>query len=258
MSNANLIWLVPLFPLLGVLVNGLILSWYPRQTQRKVSGWIASAMVALSFMVAIVIALGLDPKLPANSYPDIKLFDWITFGSVNIPMALRVDPLSVTMMLVVTGVGTLIHIFSVGYMADDERVGRYFTYLNLFTFAMLILVLANNFVLMFVGWEGVGLCSYLLIGFWFEKVSAAQAGKKAFLVNRVGDFGFLLGVFALFWFTGSFTFYTPDKMGALDMAQNPVFQNLVLWGFPAVTVICVLLFFGATGKSAQLPLYLWL
>lgn len=258
MSNASLIWLVPLFPLLGVLLNGLVFTGQPRATQRRVSGWIASAMVFASFIVALFVASGVNPSLPANQYPDVKLFDWITVGAVNIPMALRVDPLSVTMMLVITGVGTLIHIFSVGYMADDERVGRYFTYLNLFTFAMLILVLANNFVLMFVGWEGVGLCSYLLIGFWFERVSAAQAGKKAFLVNRVGDFGFLLGMFALFWFTGTFTYYTPDNKGALDMAQNPIFHQLTLWGWPAATVICLLLFVGATGKSAQLPLYVWL
>src|SRR5207248_2940794 len=136
--------------------------------------------------------------------------------------------------------------------------GRFFTYLNLFMFAMLVLVLANNFVLLFVGWEGVGLCSYLLIGFWFERVSAAQAGKKAFLVNRVGDFGFLLGMFALYWLTNphTLTFNAPDHTGIFDQAAH--LGTLHTWGFPAVTFICLLLFLGCTGKSAQLPLYMWL
>ncbi|HTE18146.1 MAG TPA: proton-conducting transporter membrane subunit, partial [Armatimonadota bacterium] len=200
---ANLIWLVPLFPLIGVLINGLFLSGASAATRRKWSGWIAVTMVALSFACALSIAAGLRGILGDQRYYDAVFDSWIEIGNLNVPLALRIDPLSVTMMLVVTGVGTLIHIFSVGYMADDERFTRFFTYLNLFTFSMLILVLANNYVLMFVGWEGVGLCSYLLIGFWFERVSAAQAGKKAFLINRVGDFGFLLGLFALFALTGS-------------------------------------------------------
>jgi NADH-quinone oxidoreductase subunit L len=252
---ADLIWLVPIFPLLGVIINGLVLSGTP-EVRRKTAGIIASAMVFLSFVVALLISLNLPSVLGGRDWRDVVAYSWIEAGALSVPMGLRIDPLSVTMMLVVTGVGFLIHVFSIGYMAHDERVGRFFTYLNLFTFAMLMLVLANNFVLMFVGWEGVGLCSYLLIGFWFERVSAAQAGKKAFLVNRVGDFGFLLGLFALFQLTGSLTFNTPENTGAFDLASN--LAGATLWGVPAVTLICLLLFLGAAGKSAQLPLYVWL
>jgi len=234
-----------------------LLSGAGPAVRKRWSGHIAAFMVGLAFVCAVIIAFSQKEWRGGAPYLDVIAYSWIeVVGSISIPMGLRIDPLSVTMMLVVTGVGTLIHVFSIAYMADDERYGRFFTYLNLFTFAMLILVLANNYVLMFVGWEGVGLCSYLLIGFWFERVSAAQAGKKAFLVNRVGDFGFLLGMFALFTLTGSLVFNTPAATGALDKAGS--LATLTVWGFPAVTVICLLLFVGATGKSAQLPLYLWL
>jgi NADH-quinone oxidoreductase subunit L len=255
---AKLIWLVPLLPLLGVIVNGLLLSWLPARTRRATAGPIATLMVVGAFAVAVLIATGLGGILNGQKFHDETAYHWITLAgsSLDIPMALRIDPLSVTMMLVVTGVGALIHLFSVGYMADDERVGRYFTYLNLFTFAMLILVLANNYVLMFVGWEGVGLCSYLLIGFWFERVSAAQAGKKAFLINRVGDVGFLLAMFLLFRHTGSLVFNTHDGTGALDKAHT--LTTPLALGIPVVVVICLLFFLGCTGKSAQLPLYMWL
>src|SRR5207248_5187185 len=142
--------------------------------------------------------------------------------ALQVPVAVRADPLSLTMVLVVTGVGFLIHLYSIGYMEHDERYARYFTFLNLFTFAMLILVMANNYLLMFVGWEGVGLCSYLLIGFWFEKHSAAFAGKKAFLVNRVGDFGFILGLLAIFATFGTLTYSTPAGSGVFDqVAADP-------------------------------------
>jgi len=165
---------------------------------------------------------------------------------VNIGFLL--DPLSAVMILVVSGVGFLIHVYSVGYMHNDPGYGRYFTYLNLFTFAMLTLVLADNFVLMFVGWEGVGLCSYLLIGFWFEKKSASDAGKKAFIVNRIGDFGFLIGMFIIFWHVGSLEFRTVME------AAPTVF----IYGGALITTACILLFVGAIGKSAQIPLYVWL
>ena len=253
-----MIWIVLLAPLIGVLVNGLILSWAPRATQKRLSGLVASAAAGVAFLAALVIAAQFGSLLGGAAYRDFVASSWIKVqgGSLDIPLGLRLDALSLTMMLVVTGVGTLIHIFSIGYMADDGRVGRYFTYLNLFMFAMLFLVLANNYALMFVGWEGVGLCSYLLIGFWFERVSASQAGKKAFLINRVGDFGFLLGMFALFQSTGSLTFNTADGTGVLDQASR--IHTAVLLGWPAVEVICLLLFLGCSGKSAQLPLYLWL
>jgi NADH-quinone oxidoreductase subunit L len=253
---AGLIWWVLLFPIFGVCINGLVLSWMGRDVRRAWSGWVAVAMSALSFAFALWIASSLRSILGGQPYHDEVWDSWIDIGSLSVPLGLRIDPLSVTMMLVITGVGTLIHLFSVGYMADDERFGRYFTYLNLFMFSMLILVLANNYALMFVGWEGVGLCSYLLIGFWFERVSAAQAGKKAFLINRVGDFGFLLGMFALFQLTGSLTFNTGDKTGALDRAAD--LMHAISPGHPWVTVVCLLFLLAATGKSAQLPLYLWL
>jgi NADH-quinone oxidoreductase subunit L len=257
----SLIWLVPFLPLLGACINGLVLSRTPPRTRRRLCGWVATAASGLAFLVALSVMVGLPALLKAAGRPWVDVATpepWIELGSLTVPFGLRIDPLSVTMMLVVTGVGTLIHLFSISYMADDERFGRFFTYLGLFMFSMLMLVLANNYVLMFVGWEGVGLCSYLLIGFWFERVSAAQAGKKAFLVNRVGDFGFLLALFAIFWLLDphTLTYNTADGQGVLDQAAK--LGALRLWGLPAVTTICLLLFLGATGKSAQLPLYVWL
>lgn len=255
---AELIWAVPILPLVGFIINSLLMSSFPAEWRRKSAGWIAAIASTLAFGVAVYIAFDLKNLLAGQDYRNVDLYDWIAIAGspLKIPMGLRIDPLSVTMMLVVTGVGSLIHYFSIGYMSEDERVYRFFSYLNLFMFAMLMLVLGSSYALMFVGWEGVGLASYLLIGFFFTKVSAAQAGKKAFLVNRVGDFGFLLGMFALFWLTGSLTFNTPDGTGALDQAAK--LSSATVWGFPAVTVICLLFFVGATGKSAQLPLYLWL
>ena len=255
---AELIWLVPTAPLIGFVINSLIMSAAPVAKRRKSAGWIAAAFSSLAFVVAVIIAFSLKGILNGQPYLNVEAYDWISVAGspLQVPLGLRIDPLSVTMMLVITGVGSLIHFFSIGYMKEDERVYRYFSYLNLFMLAMLILVLANSFLLMFVGWEGVGLASYLLIGFWFEKVSAAQAGKKAFLVNRVGDFGFLLAMFALYYYTGSLTFNTVDGTGALDQAAK--LQTTILWGLPAVTVISLFLFLGATGKSAQVPLYLWL
>jgi NADH-quinone oxidoreductase subunit L len=255
---AELIWWVPGLPLIGFLINSLLMSGRPVAVRKRTAGPIAALASGAAFVVALIIATQMGSILGAETYRNVNLYDWIAIAGspLQVPLGLRIDALSVTMMLVVTGVGTLIHIFSIGYMADDERVYRYFSYLNLFMLAMLILVLGNSYLLMFVGWEGVGLASYLLIGFWFERVSAAQAGKKAFLVNRVGDFGFLLGMFALFWLTGSLTFNTPEGTGVLDQAS--VLSTATIWGLPAVTVIALLLFLGATGKSAQLPLYIWL
>ena len=175
------------------------------------------------------------------------MYTWIASGPFTVSVAFLIDPLSLIMLLVVSGVSTLIHIYSIGYMHDDEGFYRYFAYLNLFVFAMLILVSANNFLLMFVGWEGVGLCSYLLIGFWYEKKSASDAGKKAFVVNRIGDFGFLLGVFLIFWTFGSLNFAEVFPLAA----KYPM-------GSGVLTAITLFLFLGATGKSAQIPLYTWL
>ena len=237
------VWLIPLFPLIGFLINGLLGKSLPK----GVVGTIGSAAVGLSFLVTVKIFLEVL-KLPVDARSVEKVvYTWITSGPFQVSVAYLIDPLSLIMLLVVSGVSTLIHIYSIGYMYEDEGFYRYFSYLNLFVFAMLTLVSANNFLLMFVGWEGVGLCSYLLIGFWYEKQSASDAGKKAFVVNRIGDFGFLLGIFLIFWTFGSVNF---KEVFALA-AKYPV-------GSGVITAITLCLFLGATGKSAQIPLYTWL
>ncbi|MBD3258244.1 NADH-quinone oxidoreductase subunit L [candidate division GN15 bacterium] len=238
------IFLVPLFPLIGFLINGLLIGRVPK----PLISLVACGTVGLSFITSVLLFFDLR-SLPAEArHLEQTLFDWITAGSFHVDMGLLLDPLSAVMILVVSGVGFLIHVYSIGYMAHDKGYGRYFAYLNLFTFSMLTLVLADNFLLMFVGWEGVGLCSYLLIGFWFEKQSASDAGKKAFIVNRIGDFGFLLGMFIIFWEVGSLDFVTV-------MERAP---EVFVLGGGLVTAATILLFVGATGKSAQIPLYVWL
>jgi NADH-quinone oxidoreductase subunit L len=237
------VWLIPLFPLIGFLINGLVGKSLPK----KVVGTIGSAAVGLSFLVTVAIFLEFI-KLPADARSVEKVvYTWIASPPFKVSVAYLIDPLSLIMLLVVSGVSTLIHIYSIGYMYDDEGFYRYFSYLNLFVFAMLTLVSANNFLLMFVGWEGVGLCSYLLIGFWYEKKSASDAGKKAFVVNRIGDFGFLLGMFLIFWTFGSLDFKTVFAAAT----KYPV-------GSGIITAMTLCLFLGATGKSAQIPLYTWL
>ncbi|MEA1980463.1 MAG: NADH-quinone oxidoreductase subunit L [candidate division Zixibacteria bacterium] len=238
------IYLIPLLPFIGFLINGLFIG----KISRTLSGIIASGMVGLSFIVSLMLFFDLK-ALPADSrVMEQVLFTWINSGSFHVNFGLLLDPLSAVMILVVSGVGFLIHVYSIGYISHDKCYGRFFTYMNLFTFSMLTLVLADNFLLMFVGWEGVGLCSYLLIGFWFEKKSASDAGKKAFIVNRIGDFGFLLGMFLIFWNIGSLNFH--DVIQAAPTA--------FIAGGGLITAICILLFVGATGKSAQIPLFVWL
>ncbi len=237
------VWLIPLFPLIGFLINGLVGKSLPK----GVVGTIGAAAVGLSFLVTVAIFLEFL-KLPEGIHAVEKvMYTWIASGTFKVSVAFLIDPLSLIMLLVVSGVSTLIHIYSIGYMHEDEGFYRYFAYLNLFVFAMHILVSANNFLLMFVGWEGVGLCSYLLIGFWYEKQSASDAGKKAFVVNRIGDFGFLLGVFLIFWTFGSVNFTDVFPLAA----KFPM-------GSGVLTAITLCLFLGATGKSAQIPLYTWL
>jgi len=236
-------WLIPLFPGASALILAVFGKWLPK----KAVSWQACLSVFASFVVSVISFFGLL-QIPAESLPLVKtLFPWIQSGSFQADLSLQLDPLSSIMTLVVSGVGFLIHVYSVGYMAHDKGYKRYFTYLNLFTFAMLILVMGANLVLMFVGWEGVGLCSYLLIGFWFEKHSAANAGKKAFIVNRIGDAGFILGIFFILVVVGSGDF----------RAINGAIQGGVITQGMA-TLIALLLFVGATGKSAQIPLYVWL
>ncbi|MGC8827843.1 MAG: NADH-quinone oxidoreductase subunit L, partial [Anaerolineae bacterium] len=231
-------WLMLLFPLLGVLIN----AFFGRRIGKRAVSWAACSVIGLSFLVALGVLVG----IAGSTGVEQPLFTWISAGSFRVEFSLLLDPLSALMAVVVTGVSFLIHIYSIGYMAEDPRYARYFTYLNLFVFAMLILVLANNYLMMYVGWEGVGLCSYLLIGFWFERKSAADAGKKAFIVNRVGDVGFALGIMLVFALFGTLQF-------------SEVFRRAPgVLGPAAVTAITLLLFMGATGKSAQIPLYIWL
>lgn len=240
----DLVWLIPVFPLIGFLINGLI----GRNFSEKTIGWIGALSVGASFVVALLIFRDLLALPPESRSVQKIVYTWMLSGDLNVPIGFLIDPLSMIMLLVVTGVGCLIHIYSIGYMHGEYGFRRFFCYLNLFVFNMLILVSANNFMLMFVGWEGVGLCSYLLIGYYYEKQSAADAGKKAFVVNRVGDFGFLLAMFLLFTVFGTFTF--TDVMAAASEKLAP--------GGLMVTLITLLLFTGATGKSAQIPLYTWL
>ncbi len=238
------LYLIPILPLVGFLINGLLIGRIPR----PVITLIGCGSVALSLALSLSLFFELK-ALPADSRMiEQVLFTWIVSGNFHVSMGFLLDPLSAVMILVVTGVGFLIHVYSVGYMHKDPGYGRYFTYLNLFTFSMLTLVLADNFLLMFVGWEGVGLCSYLLIGFWYHKKSAADAGKKAFIVNRIGDFGFLIGMFIVFWQVGSLNFVDINAMAPAAFIA----------GGSLITITCLLLFVGATGKSAQIPLFVWL
>jgi NADH-quinone oxidoreductase subunit L len=241
--------LIVVFPLLGFLVLGLFGS---RMKNEKLIGVIGSGTVGLSFLVALTLfiqMLGVEPEQRKQS---VELFTWLsTFSgsttALSVNIAYQLDQLSILMTLVVTGVGFLIHVYSIGYMHQDAGFWRFFSYLNLFIFAMLNLVLADNFLLMFLGWEGVGLCSYLLIGFWYEKKFTGDAAKKAFVVNRIGDFGFILGMLLIFSTFGSLTFSTVFNSASLLSVGN----STAGW-------ITILLFIGAMGKSAQIPLYVWL
>jgi NADH-quinone oxidoreductase subunit L len=236
--------LIPLFPAIGFAIN----LFFGRRISKGAVGFIACAAIGLSFLVSLLVFSALL-KLPAAGRSVEKtIYPWILSGDFQANIGFLADPLSLVMMLVVSGVSFIIHVYSVGYMHDDPDFPRYFTYLNLFVFFMLLLVAANNFLLMFVGWEGVGLCSYFLIGFWYEKKSASDAGKKAFIVNRIGDFGFLLAIFLIFVTFGTIDF---TKVFAAAPGKLEVGSTLV-------TLITLLLFMGATGKSAQIPLYTWL
>jgi NADH-quinone oxidoreductase subunit L len=240
----SLVWLVPALPLAGFVLNGL----FGRALGERSVALIGPGVVGAAFAVTVVIFATLA-RLPLEiRFFRQSLYPWIEAGDFGAGIGLLVDPLSTTMMLVVTGVGFLIHLYSVGYMHDEDARGfaRYFAYLNLFTFAMLLLVMADNFLLLFVGWEGVGLCSYLLIGFWFKNFDYAEAGKKAFIVNRIGDFGFLVGIFLVFWSFGSVAF-----ADVLPRADAVLGGDVAFW-------ISLCLFVGAVGKSAQIPLHVWL
>lgn len=248
MDAIQLIYLVPLLPLLGFLINGL-----GRNTLSKtVTGFIGSAVIFLSFCLSVWIFLNVSD--PGFTTQNISYFNFINAGKLHIPFEFQLDQLTSVFLLIITGVGFLIHVYSISYMKDETQsgFGRYFSYLNLFVFSMLILVLGGNYVIMFLGWEGVGLCSYLLIGFWFKDHANNNAAKKAFVMNRIGDVGFLLAMFWLVALYGTVSYhdlYNPD---------NGIITALSTINSPAIVGITLLFFLGATGKSAQIPLYTWL
>ena len=233
-----LVILIPVFPLIAVLVNGLVGHRY----SHDLAGRIALGSVGLSFLCALNVFVGVmsDP-----TPREVIAYSWIFGGDLNINLGFLIDPLTAIMLMVVTGVGFLIHVYSVGYMHGEEGFTRFFVYMNLFMVSMLLLVMGNNYLVLFIGWEGVGLCSYLLIGYYFTKVSASKAATKAFVVNRIGDAGFLLAIFLIF-----VNFKTLD--------YTKVFANADQLSTEMATAIALCLLVGAIGKSAQLPLLTWL
>ena len=274
-TAARFVWLLPLLPLLGFLINGSLALgavWktgpadpsaggldhahddahadvdhhVARHKYAGIVSLVGPGVLVATFGLALAIFAAMAGVEMHAPYVQ-TLFSWMPVGDLRIDAALQLDPLSMVMVLIITGVGALIHVFSVGYMQDDPGYPRYFAYLNLFVFFMLVLVLGANYPLLFVGWEGVGLCSYLLIGFWFSEKANADAGKKAFIVNRIGDFGFLIAMFLLF-----------ANLGALDFAGVAAAADKLPIGGAVITAICLFMFLGCTGKSAQLPLYIWL
>jgi NADH-quinone oxidoreductase subunit L len=235
----DLVWIVPALPATGA----AILLLFGRRLGEPKAGWLATGLMALSFAWSVVMLLALRDIEPRTHTVD--LFTWFPTGGLQVKMGFLADPLSITFILFVTGVGTLIHVYSVGYMHGDENFGRFFAFMNLFCASMLVLVLGSSFLVTFLGWEGVGLCSYLLVSFWFQRNSAAVAGKKAFVTTRVGDFGFMVAMFLIFAELGSLD-YSAMNAGAGKLAAG------------TATAIALLLFLGAVGKSAQIPLHVWL
>jgi NADH-quinone oxidoreductase subunit L len=230
--------LVPALPLLGAIIIG----FGRRRLKGNTAGMLGTAMVALGFVASLLLFLGHDGETHI-----VHLFSWIHVGAMDIPFAFQIDALSLWMMLIVTGIGTLIHLYSIGYMHDDPRVATFFAQLNLFSFSMLLLVMGANFLVTFIGWEGVGLCSYLLIGFWYTTPEFNYAGRKAFVMNRIGDIGMVLAMALMFYQFGTLNYVDVMKQGGMMATGNPLIVTATL-----------LLFLGATGKSAQLPLLTWL
>jgi len=240
---SQLVWLVPLFPLIGFLINGLFWKSMPK----TLGGIIGCLAILASFCVSLGIFF--EVKNATGPIQPIVLFEFLHSGNLNIPFAFQVDSLSALFLLIITGVGFLIHVYSTSYMGHDEGMVKYFAYLNLFVFSMLLLVLGANYLIMFIGWEGVGLCSYLLIGFWFKNRDFTNAAKKAFVMNRIGDLGFLVGMLLVFLNYGTLSYN--EFFGQLHNSQVVMPQSTMSW-------IALCFFIGATGKSAQIPLYTWL
>ena len=237
----NFVYLVPLFPLLGFITLMLV----GRRLGEPGAGWVATIAVAASFVSTVIVYFGLRGVEDGERQITKTVFEWVPVGDFSVDVGFLVDPLSVTMMLFITGIGSLIHLYSIGYMHGDPNFSKFFIFLNMFIFAMLLLVLGDNLLLTFLGWEGVGACSYLLVSFWFGKEANSSAGKKAFVTNRVGDWGFMVAMFLAFASVGSLDYVVLN--GTADQLSTPV-----------VTGIVLLLFVGVMGKSAQFPLYLWL
>jgi NADH-quinone oxidoreductase subunit L len=236
----ELTWLIPLFPFTGFLITGLFYKRLPV----KIAGWFASLTVLMSFIISLMVFFELVDGAPSRT---IIFNDWIRAGNTYLPVEFLIDQLTSLMLLVITGVGFLIHIYSIGYMHGDEGYNRFFSFMNLFVFFMTLLVLGGNYLIMFIGWEGVGFCSYLLIGFWNRNNEYNNAARKAFIMNRIGDLGFLLGMFLMYGVFGSLSY-------TVIFAKSALLQS----GSVVVTIITLLLFIGATGKSAQIPLLTWL
>src|SRR4051795_10065577 len=236
-------WLIPALPLAGF----LIILVAGRKLGEPKAGYLATTMIGGAFLVTVGVFIDLLSMSSEDRAHVVKVFTWLPVGTLHVDLAFLVDPLSVTMCLFVTGVGALIFLYSIGYMHGDPKFSKFFLYLNLFVFSMLMLVLGSNLLVTFLGWEGVGTCSYLLISFWQTRAGTATAGKKAFITNRVGDFGFMIAMFVAFKFIGSLSYDT----------INHAAQAKTITGTVA-TVIVLMLFVGACGKSAQLPLFIWL
>src|SRR5213592_1185461 len=258
MNFLDLIWLIPLFPAIGFVINGL----FGKRMSKTSVGIIACGAVLISFIFAAGAVAQLLQLEPEHRSHTVKLYEWMNAGLAHtkgglarfsVDWGFLLDPLSAVMILVVTGIGFLIYVYSIGYMHEEDGFYRFFAYLNLFMFSMLMLVLGNNYLMMFVGWEGVGLCSYLLIGYYFHKKSAGDAAKKAFVVNRVGDWGFSIGIMMIF-----VTFGTIDFIQVGEKVREGVMAGTLHVGDPLFIGIALALFVGAAGKSAQIPLYVWL
>ena len=239
----NTVWLVPALPLAGF----LLLVLFGRRLAEPKAGWLAATMCGSSFFVTLLVFLDMVSKTAEERSHVVRVFSWIPVGSLQVDLAFLADQLSITMALFITGIGTLIHLYAVGYMHGDPKFSKFFIYLNLFVFSMLMLVLGENLLVTFLGWEGVGTCSYFLISFWHTRDSAATAGKKAFVTNRVGDWGFMMAMFLAFGAVGTLSY------GTINSAAHGGSISHV-----TATAIALMLFVGACGKSAQLPLYLWL
>ena len=248
-------WIVFL-PLIGAIISGVLGAKIQKRWGKGAIAFVACVPVVIAFGLSLSAFFTLKGLEPEGRFLIDRLYSWISLGSLNVDMAFLVDPLSAVMILIVTGIGGLIHIYAVGYMHDDKAFWRFFAFLNLFTAAMLTLVLGDSLLVMFVGWEGVGLCSYALIGFWYQDHANARAGNKAFIVNRVGDFGFVLGMFLLFW---SLDAQGHGTLTFREMAQwASTLEGQTIWGISVVTLATLFLFVGAAGKSAQIPLHVWL